>query len=66
MNRKMRTKLANKQAKATKERRCPQADKIVISDDQTNCDSCGADLVSLGEVSAVMVELPRTSKETLH
>lgn len=62
MNRKMRAKVNNAAAKASKERKpCPASGKPVLTS-QKNCGSCGSELVPM-----IGVFVPLDShKETLH
>lgn len=61
MNRKMRAKLNNQQAKAERDRKpCPQ--RGVVFTDQDTCDTCGAELLPI----AVLVAEKLAPKETLH
>ena len=61
MNRKMRSKLNN--AEARKKRDCPNRGKLIqAAPEQTVCDTCGDEL---GEPVAVVAVLP-LKKEDLH
>lgn len=64
MNRKMRAKLANKQAKAAREKRaCPRAGQFVWAPSiPAHCDACGDELVPV-DVATLTEE---HTQETLH
>lgn len=65
MNRKMRAKLNNQQARARKERKpCPDVDKI-FETAQPTCDTCGEELREL-KVLALVVEEPTVDKRQLN
>jgi hypothetical protein len=62
MNRKMRAKLNNQQARARRDKRpCPKRDELVFEGD--NCGTCGAELKP---VALLVVEVPTPARETLH